>query len=224
MGGVSIASGGHPRQTRAVTDRVLGALLFLPVPLVLWLFTRAPFGVVTSLALGALIMVTHRFYARPFALARAGRRCLWCGASAAGAAMEVIEPSGRTMWRACRDAHRARALATLATARRHRLALRLGILGGLGVFLPMAVAASRGLALPLRFADSVALFKLAVGATVLPFGWLATRGAPSVEPPAVPFPVHIQALVGTVAVLWLFRVVGAVWLVQAVVHVVSRLT
>jgi len=52
-------------------DRLLGILLFLPVPVVLVLFTRAPLGVGISLALGVGLMLTHRLYARPFALARA---------------------------------------------------------------------------------------------------------------------------------------------------------
>ena len=60
-------------------DRLLGVLLFLPVPVVLLLFTRMPLGVGESLALGVAITITHRFYARPFARSRADRRCLWCG-------------------------------------------------------------------------------------------------------------------------------------------------
>jgi hypothetical protein len=37
-----------------------------------------------------------------------------------------------------------------------------------------------------------------------------------------PFPLHIQALVGTAAVLRLFRLVGLVWLVLAVLHALRR--
>jgi hypothetical protein len=57
---------------------------------------------------------------------------------------------------------------------------------------------------------------------VLPLGWLAIRRPPSADPLRVPFPVHIQALVGSWTVMWLFRVVGAVWLVQAVVFLAGR--
>jgi hypothetical protein len=39
----------------------------------------------------------------------------------------------------------------------------------------------------------------------------------------VPFPVHIQALIGTWAVLWLFRIVGLAWLALATWHVAVRL-
>ena len=52
--------------------------------------------------------------------------------------------------------------------------------------------------------------------TVLPVGWLATRRRTDRKEkgaaPRVPFPVHIQALIGTVVVIWLFRLVGLAWL------------
>ena len=43
-------------------DRLLGLLLFLPVPLVLWLFTRQPLSTLASLAVGFALMATHRLY------------------------------------------------------------------------------------------------------------------------------------------------------------------
>ena len=208
-----------------MTDRILGVALFLPVPIVLWLFTRAPFGPLLSLAVGTAVMATHRLYTRPFALARAGRRCLWCGGTARGALVEVDEPFGRTQWRTCSAPHHARLLGTLATAERHRTALKFGILGGLAGFLLLALAAASGVFPAFEFADAVACFKLVVALTVLPFGWLAARGPrPERGPLRVPFPLHIQALVGTVAVLWLFRLVGLLWLAQVVLHLARRLS
>ena len=66
-----------------MATRLTGVLLFLPVPLVLFLFTRAPLGILPSLGIGIALVLTHRLYARPWALARAHRRCLWCGADIA---------------------------------------------------------------------------------------------------------------------------------------------
>ena len=71
--------------------RLAGLLLFLPVPLVLFLFTRAPLGVLPSLAAGVLLVLTHRLYARPWALARARARCLWCGADVSPGTSSVPE-------------------------------------------------------------------------------------------------------------------------------------
>ena len=97
----------------ALMQRALGLLLFLPVPVVLLLFTRQPLGALVSIGVGVGLVLTHRLYARPFALARASRRCLWCGGEARGDAspLALEEPLGRTEWRACAGAHRGPARA-----------------------------------------------------------------------------------------------------------------
>jgi len=201
-----------------VSDRLIGVLLFLPVPIVLFLFTRAPLGIAWSLALGVALMLSHRAYARPFALARASRRCLWCGrAVAEGPAFDIEEPLGLTRWRACGEAHGMRARRFLEWAGAHRRFLLIGILGTLGAFLLAAAAMAAGLADGRRYPDAVNAFRLAIALTVLPLGLLATRGTAADAPLRPPFPVHIQALIGTWAVSWLFRVVGVAWLVLAIV-------
>jgi hypothetical protein len=207
-----------------VADRILGVLLFLPVPAVLWLFTRTPLGTVGSLGLGVLGMATHGLYARPFALARAGRRCLWCGGAAGdGPRLEIAEPLGTRTWRACSERHGERLGRVLGWAGAHARFLRVGILGALGIFLLAMPFAGIGRLGPVSGDDVVALFKLGVSSTVLPFGWLAAwRGSPAAGPPAVPLPVHMQALIGTWAVLWLFRLVGLLWLFQSVAHFAAR--
>jgi hypothetical protein len=201
-----------------VSDRLIGVLLFLPVPIVLFLFTRAPLGIAWSLALGVALMLSHRAYARPFALARASRRCLWCGrAVAEGPAFDIEEPLGLTRWRACGEAHGMRARRFLEWAGAHRRFLLIAILGTLGAFLLAAAAMAAGLADGRRYPDAVNAFRLAIALTVLPLGLLATRGTAADAPLRPPFPVHIQALIGTWAVSWLFRVVGVAWLVLAIV-------
>src|SRR5262245_52990107 len=125
-------------------DRLAGLILFLPVPLVLFLFARAPLGAPFSLALGVPLMYTHRLYAPPFALARADRRCLWCGGSAAAAGPELMveEPLGVTRWRACGEPHALRARTFLDWAGAHSRFVQEGILGTLAVFLVLAVVAT----------------------------------------------------------------------------------
>jgi hypothetical protein len=197
---------------------LIGVLFFLPVPIVLVLFTQMPWGARLSVAIGVAIMVTHRLYARPFALRHAAERCLWCtGRATGGSTVRLSEPLGDTEWRACGDGHRDRLLRTFDWAERHKLLLRAGIGGGLLLFLVGALAG-------VSARDCVAFFRFAVAAAVLPLGWLATRRpATGSEPIAVPFPVHIQALIGTSAVLWLFRIVGLIWLVLVALHVYQRL-
>jgi hypothetical protein len=208
-----------------VVSRLPGFLLFLPVPLVLWLFTRAPLGVAPSLGLGAALMVTHRFYARPYARRRAEERCLWCGGPAgSGPRLRVEEPLGVTAWRACRAGHARRLQGVLGWAGRHARSLRLGILGTLALFLPGVLLADRGRLGPLTAADAVAFFRTGIAFTVLPLGWLSVPADPtSSEAPRVPFPLHIQALVGTATGVWLFRLVGLVWLGLGLGHALRRL-
>jgi hypothetical protein len=206
-----------------VSDRGLGVLLFLPVPVVLFLFTQAPLGIVVSLALGVALMVTHRLYARPFALARAERRCLWCGrAATAGPLLAIAEPPGPTRWRTCGEPHADRVRRFLGWASSHRRLLQVGILGSLAALLLLAVLAALGRSGPLRHADAVTLFRLGIGATVLPLSLLGPSASPAPEPLRPPFPVHIQALIGTAAVVWLFRIVGVIWIALALYALAGR--
>ena len=214
------------RATPAVVggDRLRGFLLFLPVPLVLFLFTRQPLGPWRSLGLGIAIMLSHRLYARPFALARARRRCLWCGgASGDGPGIELDEPSGRTSWRACGAGHAGLLARTLGWAAGRRLFLGVGVLGTLALFLALSVGAAVGRPAALEAADATAIFRLGVALTVLPFGWLAPLTGPADGPKGrLPFPVHVQALLGTLWVLWLFRLVGLWWLVAGLLSLARR--
>jgi hypothetical protein len=205
-------------------DRLVGIVLFLPVPLVLWLFTQQPLGTLPSVVVGVVIMATHRLYARPFALSRSLRRCLWTGGPASGdSGVTVTEPLGTTVWATSSPRARTHVRSTLGTA--HRLAplLRVGILGPLVVFIVGAPLAAAGWLGPVRSADTVALFQVGVALGVLPLGWWGPR---SPEPPrgpiAVPFPVHIPALIGTLWVVWLFRVIGLWWLAQGIRYAVTR--
>jgi hypothetical protein len=205
-------------------DRLVGLLLFLPVPLVLWLFTRQPLGTLTSLGTGVVLVATHRLYARPFARRRAERRCLWCGGAVGdGPSLRVREPSGPTSWRACGEDHARRAGGVLAWAAAHARPLKVGILGTLAAFLLGSLAVAVGGAGALRPDDAVAFFRLGIALTVLPLGFASSAPRSAQDEPKAPFPVHIQALIGTAWVLWLFRLVGLWWLGAASLHVARRL-
>ncbi len=138
--------------------------------------------------------------------------------------MTITEPFGVTTWRTCREAHAQRVTRMLTWAHRRSMFLKVGILGTLAVFLPAALLASTGRLGPARYDDAVAFFRLGIALTVLPLGWLSAGPGPlpGSEPLRAPFPVHIQALIGTRVVLWLFRLVGLVWLAQAGLHVAHR--
>jgi hypothetical protein len=196
--------------------RATGLLLFLPVPIVLALFVRAPLGLGASLALGVVLMATHRRYARPWATARASDRCLWCGREGEVGPVALSDPLGPAVWSACDD-HGARLRGFVGWAERRAPLLKAGILGTLLVLLFVGAAVVAG-ALPAdRYPDAVALFQGGVAISVLPLALLGPR-APAPETARAPFPLHVQALVGTAVVVWLFRIVGTIWLVQALLH------
>ncbi len=98
--------------------------------------------------------------------------------------------------------------------------MRAGILGSLLAYLAMTLARLANPSLPWSLGDAVAVFQAGVALTVLPVGWVATlnRSALQGDPPRTPFPVHIQSLVGTMGVAWLFRLVGLAWLIMAILH------
>ncbi len=204
--------------------RALGLLLFLPVPLVLWLLTSQALGVGWSVAVALALVLTHRSYARPFALRHAESRCLWCGTSGANLMIEAHEPDASTRWAAC-GAHHADSLRRVLgwTARRSTF-LRVGVLGTLALFLSGLLLASTGRLGSLLPADAVAFFRIGISLTVLPLGWTAADSRHKTEEGGrLPFPLHIQGLIGTWSVLWLFRLVGLVWLALGLTHLVQRL-
>jgi hypothetical protein len=101
----------------------------------------------------------------------------------------------------------------------HRLALRVGILGGtLALLGGLAWAGLWGAST----GDLVAAFRVVIACSVLPLSILGPSLPRGEGVPVVPFPLHIQALIGTLPVLWLFRVVGLVWLVMGLQHLGGR--
>ncbi len=208
-----------------MTDRLAGLLLFLPVPIVLALFTRAPFGTLPSILVGVTLVATHRLYARPFALRHASRRCLWCGGPAGDSrSFAIEEPGAQTKWTACRSGHLEKIARVFSWAHRARRFLRVGIIGSLALFLVVALLSASKRFAVLSFPDTSALFRLAIAVVVLPLGWLSPSAAPPVDGTIrAPFPVHVAALPGLVVVIWLFRLVGLGWLAAAAVHLSGRM-
>ena len=206
-------------------ERVAGLLVFLPIPFVLFLYTRNPWGVGLSMGVGLVLMVSHVAYARPYARFRAGKRCLWSGAPIReGIPVPVQDPLGRIDWIA-QDPQAADRLArTLGWGRRNGMFLRIGVLGSLIGFLVLHPLVALERVPHVQTADTINFFRLGIATTVLPFGWLGPRSRPDeADPLSFPSPMHIQALIGTRTMIWLFRIVGVAWLVQSTTHFFGRL-
>ena len=191
-----------------------GAALFAFVPLVLWLFLGQPLGPGWSLALGTAIIAGHRAAAAPWAARHAQARCLWCGRTRALAgSVAVGSGAGATVFAVCGAAHERLVRQFFGYVERHRAAVSAGI------FAPLALLVGgtllRALGREVLPHDVNALqFRVIVAATVVLVSLLYRTSPPAGEVRSV-FPVHNLFLLGVRNTLWVFRLVGAWWLVAA---------
>jgi hypothetical protein len=193
---------------------VQGLALFAFVPLVLWLFLVQPLGPGWSVALGLAIIAGHRAVAAPWAVRHARQRCLWCGRRGPLAGELPVAAGTRTIvFGACDASHERLARQFFGFVARHRAAIAAGIFAPLAVLLAGTLAAALGFSLlPHEF--NALQFRVIVAATVVLVS-LAFRWSPPSPNPRSAFPVHNLFLLGVRNTLWVFRAVGAWWLVAA---------
>jgi hypothetical protein len=192
--------------------QILGVLLFLFIPVVLFLFVRHPAPVGLSLAAGVVLMVGHRRLARPYMMRALPVKCVWCNRILApDTPSEVLEIlAGKETLRArCCPGHRRGAAKYFTFLDSWRWPLRLGIFLPLLALLAALLMTALGREVPLPAVT--AWFQLLIGITVnlAAFGYLL---APERSPVAVPFPVHNFFLLGVRILLWIFRLVGIWWI------------
>src|SRR6185436_18735117 len=158
--------------------QILGILLFLFIPAVLFLYVRHPAPVGLSLGAGVILMVGHRRLARPYMLRALPWKCVWCNRVLPEGEGEVLElrAGAETLPARCCAGHREPAARTFAFLHAWRWPLRLGI------FVPLPAV--------------TAFFQLVIGFTVnlAALGALFVRNARA--PVEVSFPVHNFFLLG----------------------------
>ncbi|HEY7213264.1 MAG TPA: hypothetical protein VIC28_01480, partial [Thermoanaerobaculia bacterium] len=191
--------------------QLAGVLLFLFIPLVLFLFVRHPEPVGVSLAAGVILMLGHRFLARPYMERTAPIKCVWCNRVLAARPGETLElqSGGRALQARCCPGHRKPAAKFFTFLHAWRWPLRLGIFVPLLFLLAALAAAAAGQPAPVQLAT--AWFQLVVGVTVnvAAFGYLAAGEAGPLD---APFPAHNFFLLGIRNLLWIFRLVGVWWI------------
>lgn len=194
--------------------QVTGVLLFLFIPLVLFLFVRHPEPVGASLLVGVALMVGHRRLARPYMTRVLPLKCAWCNRVLPAGDGETLElrAGGAEIRARCCSGHREPAARFFAFLESWRWPLRLGIFVPLLILL--AALAATALGRPVPLADATALFQLVVGITVnvAALGSLWTPARPSAVSARVPFPAHNFFLLGVRNLLWIFRLVGIWWI------------
>jgi hypothetical protein len=191
-----------------------GLLLFAFIPLVLFLFLRQPIGAGPSVIVGAIVMVGHRFLAAPWMARHATGRCLWCGRGVtAGEPMKVTAGGKSWTLMACGPAHRLLTGRFLTFVTNGRAPIAIGIFAPLALLLGGSLAAAAGFPL-IAHEWNVWQFRMIVAFTVAGTSLAYLTVTRPDEPLACPFPLHNFFLLGIRNTLWIFRLVGAWWLVS----------
>jgi hypothetical protein len=193
-----------------------GILLFLFIPVVLFLFVRHPEPIAASLTAGVVLMMGHRLLARPYMERVLPVKCAWCNRvppahrGETGETLELRSGERVIQARCCPD-HLRPAAKFFAFLDSWRWVLRAGIFLPLLLLLVTLAAAAFGVEPPVE--EVTAFFKLTVGLTVnlAAFGYLFVQGR---SPAAVPFPAHNFFLLGVRNLLWVFRLIGIWWIWQ----------
>ena len=201
--------------------RLKGILLFLFIPLVLFMFVYYPFGILASFIPAIAVMFGHRFVAEPFMEGSLDKRCLFCGKDLKGLADNVAVDlkSGIRTFRACSPDHGIEIRRFTGFVIEHRRILAAGIFIPLVYYLVAMLAV--GISFDIKFASAEnfirfnkIVFKGVIAITVVLVSFLYKRGR--VEPGGkFPFPIHNLALLGIGPTLWVFRIVGIVWILQS---------
>jgi hypothetical protein len=199
--------------------RLQGLLLFLFIPLVLFLFLVQPFHPLAALLIGVALMFGHRLIAAPFVDRNLDFRCIWSGEEIAPGCQYKVTSSGETRtFNAYNDPRRDKAGRFFTFAQKFAWPLRIAILGPLAFYLVMEILRLSGNEVT-SHALNAAIFQGLIGLTTLTT-FVAYRFVDPIPhmkgPVKFPFPVHNVALLGIGWTLWVFAVVGAIWIYQAV--------
>jgi hypothetical protein len=203
--------------------RITGIALFLFIPLVLVLYLRMPLGAGPSLALGVVLMIGHRFVARPWFSRHLGVRCFWCGKAAGSVAAPFVSKGETIAAVACGEGHAGRIAAFGRVVAKARVPLAALILVPVVLYLLNGFASVAGL--PSVSLDAARWgFKIPIAAAVVALSFAWPLGHRMGSEPAIDFPVHNLFLLGIGNTLWVFRIVGIWWLVEGAVAVVASLS
>jgi hypothetical protein len=198
---------------------VCGVLLFLFIPLVLFLFIRYPFGIIPSFAAAIGIMILHRFVAIPFMNRFRKSRCLWCGRTARPRMGQSVECGKPIEFEFCQERCIGRAKRFFDFCSRYAMLLRAGIFLPLGWYVVTMILDAFNI---YRFPRdwNQFMFQFFIACTVVSISFLYRTGKET-DTPAFPFPIHNLFLLGIQNTLQVFRYVGIWWIVASLIFLFS---
>jgi len=193
---------------------IKGILLFLFIPLVLFLFLRHPFGVSTSFIAAIAVMIGHRFAARPFFLNNRNKRCFWCGRTIRSRSQLEVKSGEAILLEACDTPCLGRLERFFDFCFRYRSILRAGIFIPLLWYIITTWLTSAGV---LNFPSdwNRFIFQFFIAVTVVTIS-LAYKTGKENDTLAFPFPIHNLFLLGARNTLLVFRFVGLWWIAAGI--------
>lgn len=198
--------------------RLQGFVLFLFIPLVLWLLLAQPFHALGAVLAGVALMVLHRFVAIPHMVKNLDYRCLWSGQEVApGCRYRVVSSGVERSFNFYVDGMRDSAAKFLTYAQKFAIPLRVAILGTLAYYVVAELLRLAGVgAMPSHETNSM-VFRGIIGLTTLTtfIAYRFVEGIPHMKGPVkFPFPIHNLFLLGIFWTLLIFGAVGAWWVVD----------
>ncbi|MCI0442295.1 hypothetical protein L0244_12355 [bacterium] len=196
---------------------ILGILLFLFIPLVLFLFLKHPFGVITSFIIAIVIMISHRFVAIPFMNRFKDSRCLWCGRTSRPRVKQTVGP---IEFEFCEQNCITKAKKIFDFCSIYTLILRVGIFIPLAWYvITMILTALNLIHFPKDWNHFIFQFFIAI--TVVSISFLYRIGKET-DTLTFPFPIHNLFLLGIQNTLIVFRLVGIWWIVVSLIFLLRR--
>jgi hypothetical protein len=205
---------------------LLGVLLFLFIPLVLYLLLKLPFGVGPSLGIALLIMGGHRFVVGNFVRRYSRERCFWCGrtgkqrqrltvssGTSNGNGNENGNSKNGTMFEFCVDRCTAKAKRFFYFCNRYKDYIRAGIFGPLIFYaLTVPLFLINKPIVPMEWETFV--FRFFIACTVVAVSFFPIKGE-SQRSLSFPFPAQNLLLLGIQNTLFVFRYVGIWWILAS---------
>jgi hypothetical protein len=208
------------QQKNALKIHAAGIVLFLFIPLVLFLFLRFPFGVIPSFVAAILIMIAHRFAAIRFMNRYKKNRCMWCGRTSRARNSRIVRSGKEHEFQFCKESENDENCFSKAGRFFNFCSTKKTILR-FGIFLPllwyvvtMLLTATGVIHFPLDWNRFV--FQFFIACTVVAISFLYKAGNDDVSI-AFPFPIHNLFLLGIKNTLLVFRYVGIWWIAAGLI-------
>jgi hypothetical protein len=187
-----------------------GILLFLFIPLVLFLFLRHLFGIQISFLIAILIMAGHRFLAIPFMEHYRSHRCLWCGRTSRARTNVEIQAPKAIVFQFCEGSCVENGKRFIDFCETRKAMLKIGIFIPLIWYVVTMLLISFGMfSFPTNWNQFI--FRFFIACTVVSISFLYKNGKPT-DSLRFPFPIHNLFLLGIRNTLIVFRLVGIWWI------------